>query len=165
MDRELFNIGYLQFQESSYYILFSLCQYVKSTLIGSLLYLSTAGSHQTCLHLASRAGNLEVARNLVANGHDILLKDIHGLNPFHYALKYSCLDVLQYMSEARESELSQLWHSLDDHGRSPLHHHVSSVLCYVDAVDFLIQCGCEANKPDAKGNSCLSLCGLFPPKA
>ncbi|KAE8332983.1 ankyrin repeat-containing domain protein [Aspergillus sergii] len=115
------------------------------------------GSHQTCLHLASRAGNLEVVRNLVANGHDILLKDIHGLNPFHYALNYSCLDVLQYMSEARESELSQLWHSLDDHGRSPLHHHVSSVLCYVDAVDFLIQCGCDANKPDAKGNSCLSL--------
>ncbi|PLB42131.1 Pfs, NACHT, and Ankyrin domain protein [Aspergillus candidus] len=115
------------------------------------------GSHQTCLHLASKRGNLEVVRNLVADGHDILLNDIDGLNPFHYALDHGCLGVVQFMSEARDSELSDVWDSLDNHGRTPLHHHVSSVFCYTDMVDFLIQRGCNINTPDGKGNSSLHL--------
>lgn len=115
------------------------------------------GSRQTCLHLASKAGNFEVVRNLMNEGHDILLVDINGLSPFHYALYHSRLDILQFMTETRDKELSRVWNSLDDHGRSPLHHTVSSVFCCVDVVEFLIQRGCDADKPDSDGNSSLFL--------
>jgi ankyrin repeat protein len=115
------------------------------------------GCRQTCLHLASKQGNLRVVRKLVEEGHDILLEDSNGLSPFHYALRHGRLNVLQFLSTACESTLSKLWHSIDHHGRNPLHHHVSSLFCHVDTVDFLIQLGCDVNQPDAKGNSSLGL--------
>ncbi|EHA19938.1 hypothetical protein ASPNIDRAFT_39357 [Aspergillus niger ATCC 1015] len=115
------------------------------------------GSRQTCLHLASKAGNLEVVRRLVDEGQDILLEDIDGMSPFHYALKEGHLEVLQYMSQACDKALSGVWDTLDRHGRTPLHHHVSSVFCYTDVVDFLIQAGCDVNQPDDGGNSSLGL--------
>ncbi|KAL2815028.1 ankyrin [Aspergillus cavernicola] len=95
---------------------------------------------QTCLHLASKEGNLEVVRKLVDEGHDILLQDVDGLSPFHYALM-----------------LSKVWHSLDHFGRNPLHHHVSSVLCSAEVVEFLVQLGCDVNEFDKEGNSSLGL--------
>ncbi|KAI3003108.1 hypothetical protein CBS147346_5573 [Aspergillus niger] len=115
------------------------------------------GSRQTCLHLASKAGNLEAVRRLVDEDQDILLEDIDGMSPFHYALKEGHLEVLQYMSQACDKELSGVWDTLDRHGRTPLHHHVSSVFCYTNVVDFLIQAGCDVNQPDDGGNSSLGL--------
>ncbi|KAL5362277.1 hypothetical protein BJX96DRAFT_166544 [Aspergillus floccosus] len=116
------------------------------------------GSRQTCLHLASKAGNLEVVRRLVdEEGQDILLEDINRLSPFHYALKEGYYEVLHYMSQACGQALSGVWNTLDRHGRTPLHHHVSSVFAYIDVVDFLIQAGCDVNQPDEAGNSSLGL--------
>ncbi|KAL3470221.1 ankyrin repeat-containing domain protein [Aspergillus californicus] len=115
------------------------------------------GSLQTCLHLSSKAGNFEVVCKLMNEGHDILLVDIDGLTPFHYALYHSHLDILQFMSETRGRELSRVWNSLDDHGRSPLHHVVSSVFCWADVIEFLIQRGCDAGKLDLDRNSSLFL--------
>ncbi|OJZ79939.1 hypothetical protein ASPFODRAFT_148418 [Aspergillus luchuensis CBS 106.47] len=115
------------------------------------------GSRQTCLHLASKAGNLEVVRRLVDAGQDILLEDIHRLSPFHYALKEGYSEVLQYMSQACDQALSGVWNTLDCHGRTPLHHHVSSVFCDIDLVDFLMQVGCDLNQADAEQNSSLGL--------
>ncbi|GKZ39316.1 hypothetical protein AbraIFM66950_012282 [Aspergillus brasiliensis] len=115
------------------------------------------GSRQTCLHLASKAGNLEVVRRLVDEGQDILLEDIHRLSPFHYALKGGYYELLHYMSQACDQALSGVWNTLDRHGKTPLHHHVSSVFCYGDVVDFLIQVGCDVNQPDEDGNSSLGL--------
>ncbi|GLA67534.1 hypothetical protein AtubIFM54640_010853 [Aspergillus tubingensis] len=114
-------------------------------------------SRQTCLHLASKTGNLGVVRRLVEEGQDILLEDIHGLSPFHYALKEGYLDVLQYMSKACDKALSEVWHTLDRHGRTPLHHHVSSIFCDIDLVDSLMQLGCDINQADAEQNSTLGL--------
>ncbi|KAH1515599.1 hypothetical protein KXW39_000830 [Aspergillus fumigatus] len=115
------------------------------------------GSRQTCLHLASRKGNLEVVRRLVDEGQDILLEDVNGLNPFYCALHDGRLDVLQYMSKACDKALSGVWNTLDRNGRNPLHHHVSSVFCYIGMVDFLIQAGCDVNQLDAGRNSSLGL--------
>lgn len=87
----------------------------------------------------------------------ILLEDCDGLSPFHYALRYSRLDVLHCLTTACDGGLSKLWHSIDHHGRNPLHHHVSSIFCNFNMVDFLIQIGCDVKQYDAKGNSSLGL--------
>ncbi|KJK65660.1 hypothetical protein P875_00010100 [Aspergillus parasiticus SU-1] len=115
------------------------------------------GSRQTCLHLASKAGNLGVVRRLVGEGQDILLEDIHRLSPFHYALKEGYSEVLQYMSQTCDQVLLGVWNTLDRHGRTPLHHHVSSVFPYIDVIDFLTQAGCDVNQPDEGGNTSLCL--------
>ncbi|KAF4277594.1 hypothetical protein KXW75_005350 [Aspergillus fumigatus] len=115
------------------------------------------GAGQSCLHLASKAGNLEVVRKLVNGGHDILMPDIDGLSPFHYALRGRYLQVVRFMSTACESLLSKTWRSLDHFGKNPLHHHVSSIFCSAEMIDFLVQCGCNVNDVDREGNSALSL--------
>lgn len=114
-------------------------------------------ARQTCLHLASKAGNLDVVRKLVGDGHDILFQDVNGLSPFHYALESGQLDVLHFMSETCDRALSGVWHSLDHLGKTPLHHHVSSALCSAKVIDFLVQLGCDVNKFNTEGNSSLGL--------
>lgn len=114
-------------------------------------------ARQTCLHLASKEGNLEVVCKLVDEGHDILSQDIAGLSPFHHALYGGHLDVLSYMSVTCNSELSNVWHSLDHLGKNPLHHHVASVLCSIEMIDLLVRLGCGVNEQDNEGNSSLSL--------
>lgn len=114
-------------------------------------------ARRTCFHLASKAGNLEVVRRFVNEGHDILLQDAEGLSPFHYAVSRGCLDILHFMSENCNNVLSEAWHSLDHLGKSPLHHHVSSVFCSAEVVRFLIQLGCDVNQSDREGNSPLGL--------
>ncbi|KAF4186740.1 hypothetical protein CNMCM7927_005127 [Aspergillus lentulus] len=115
------------------------------------------GADQSCLHLASKAGNLEVVRKLVNEGHGIMLPDIDGLSPFHYALCGGWLEVVRFMSTACESVVSETWRSLDHLGKNPLHHHVASIYCYTWMIDFLVQRGCNVNDADREGNSALSL--------
>ncbi|KAE8420679.1 ankyrin [Aspergillus pseudocaelatus] len=136
-----------------HYALSILCKLIEKGANSSLLN----GSRQTCLHLASKAGNLEVIRKLVDEGHDILLEDIERLSPFHYALDDGRLDVLQFMSETCDNALSKVWHTLDHHGRNPLHHHISSLFIDVNMTNFLIQVGCDVNQPDQNGNSSLGV--------
>ncbi|KAG2421579.1 hypothetical protein HFD88_005554 [Aspergillus terreus] len=115
------------------------------------------GSRQACLHLASKAGNLDVVCLLVEEGQDILLEDTNEMSPFHYALKGGHLEVIQYMSQRCDQVLSGVWNTLDRHGKTPLHHHVSSGFCDTDLVDFLMQRGCDLNQVDAEQNSPLGL--------
>ncbi|KAJ6004696.1 hypothetical protein N7540_013065 [Penicillium herquei] len=89
-------------------------------------------AHQTCFHLANKAGNLEEITKFVEDGQDIKLQDADGLSPFHHALLNCNVDVLQLFSSARSDDLSEVWHSLDHLGKSPLHHHVSSAFCSVE---------------------------------
>lgn len=138
---------------SKHYALSILCKLIEKGAVSSRLN----GFRQACLHLASKQGNVEVVQKLVDEGHDILLEDCDGLSPFHYALRYSRLDVLHCLTTACDSALSKLWHSIDHHGRNPLHHHVSSIFCNFNMVDFLIQIGCDVNQHDAKGNPSLGL--------
>jgi ankyrin repeat protein len=115
------------------------------------------GTGQSCLHLASKAGNLEVVRKLVDEGHDIMSLDIDGLSPFHHALCGGYSEVMHFMSTACESLLSETWRSLDHFGKNPLHHLVASFYCSIGMVDFLVQRGCNVNDADREGNSALSL--------
>lgn len=112
---------------------------------------------QTCLHLASKAGNLEVIRKLVEEGQDIMLGDSEGRSAFYYAVSSGYLDTLAFMSRACDRVLSGVWTSLDHFGRNPLHHHVASDFCSVQVMNFLIQLGCDVNMPDRDGNSTLGL--------
>ncbi|KAJ5771861.1 hypothetical protein N7520_002390 [Penicillium odoratum] len=73
---------------------------------------------QTCLHLASIAGNLEVIRKLVEGNHDITLQDANGLSSFHYALSHGSLEVLQFISSACDSLTLETWHSIDHFGKT-----------------------------------------------
>jgi ankyrin repeat protein len=114
-------------------------------------------ARQTCLHLASQAGNLQVTRKLVEEGYDIMLEDSHGRSPFNYAVSRGRLDTLAFMSRACDSVLSLIWNSLDHFGKSPLHHHVASVFCSAQVVNFLIRRGCDVNQLDRDGNSPLGL--------
>ncbi|KAJ6166972.1 hypothetical protein N7470_002419 [Penicillium chermesinum] len=138
---------------SKHYALSILCKLIEKGAVSSRLN----GCGQTCLHLASKQGNVEVVQKLVDEGHDILLEDCDGLSPFHYALRSNRLDLLRCLTMACDGALSKLWHSIDRHGRNPLHHHVSSISCDFNMVDFLIQIGCDVNQYDAKGNSSLGL--------
>ncbi|PYI17232.1 ankyrin [Aspergillus violaceofuscus CBS 115571] len=138
---------------SKHYSLSILCKLIEKGAVG----LGLNGCNQTCLHLASKQGNVEVVRKLVDEGHNILLEDSDGLSPFHYALRRSRLDVLHFLTTACDGALSRLWHSIGHHGRNPLHHHISSIFCNFNMVDFLIQIGCDVNQYDAKGNSSLGL--------
>jgi ankyrin repeat protein len=114
-------------------------------------------TRQTCLHLASQAGNLEVIRKLVEEGYDIMLEDSDGRSAFNYAVSSHHLDILSFMSRAYDRELSVVWNSLDHFGKSPLHHHVASLSCSAEVVNFLIQLGCDVNQPDRDGNPPLVL--------
>lgn len=114
-------------------------------------------ARQTCLHLASRAGNLEVIRKLVEEGYDIMLEDSDGRSPFNYAVSNYDLNILSLMSRTCDRVLSVVWNSLDHFGKSPLHHHVASDFCSAQVVNFLIQRGCDVNQPDRDGNSPLGL--------
>lgn len=112
---------------------------------------------QTCLHLASKAGNPEVTRKLVEEGNDIMLEDSDGRSSFNYAVSNDCVDTLAFMSKACDSVLSGVWTSLDHFGRNPLHHHVASDSCSAQVVNILIQLGCDVNLRDGDGNSTLGL--------
>ncbi|KAJ5593262.1 hypothetical protein N7537_010166 [Penicillium hordei] len=138
---------------SKHYSLSILCNLIEKGAVSSRLN----GCHQTCLHLASKQGNVEVVQKLVDEGHDILLEDRDGLSPFHYALRDSRLNVLHCLTTACDGALSKLWYSIDHHGRNPLHHHVSSIFSNFNMVDFLIRIGCDVNQYDAKGISSLGL--------
>ncbi|KAF4170180.1 hypothetical protein CNMCM6936_003368 [Aspergillus lentulus] len=115
------------------------------------------GADQSCLHLASKAGNLEVVRKLADGGHDIMLPDVDGLSPFHHALCGGYSEVVRFMSTACESLLSKTWRSLDHFSNNLLHHHVASIYCSTGMIDFLVQRGCNVNDTDREGNSALSL--------
>ncbi|PLN86206.1 hypothetical protein BDW42DRAFT_201158 [Aspergillus taichungensis] len=115
------------------------------------------GSHQTCLHLASKVRILGIVRRLVEEDQNILLEDINRLSPFYCALHEGYLEVLQYMAKACTRALLEVWNTPDHHGRTSLHHHVSSIFCDIAVVNFLIQTGCDVNQPDEGQNSSLGL--------
>jgi ankyrin repeat protein len=115
------------------------------------------GARQTCFHLASKAGNFEVFRKFVNEGHDIMLQDADRLSPFHYAVSEGHLDILHFMSTTCSQVLSRVWNTLDHFGKNPLHHHVASMFCSAEVVRFLVQSGCDVNQSDTEGNSPLGL--------
>jgi ankyrin repeat protein len=112
---------------------------------------------QTCLHLACKAGNVNIVRILADRGCSITLKDIYGLSPLHYAVKDGSPDVVQYLLEQYPH------HALDNRQRSDflqmklLHHHVKSLMCSVKIINLLSQNGFEPNELDENGDSVLSL--------
>ncbi|KAL4877066.1 ankyrin repeat-containing domain protein [Aspergillus karnatakaensis] len=114
-------------------------------------------AHRTCFHLATKAGNLDVVRKCLNEGHDIMLQDADGLCPLHYAVSHHHLDILRLMAEICGDVVSEACHSLDHFGKSPLHHKLSDPVCFDEDICFLIQLGCDVNQPDEEGNSPLGL--------
>lgn len=117
---------------------------------------SLNSNRQTCLHLASKAGNLEAVRILIDQGCDISLLDGYGLSPVHYAVRHNRSDVIQLIFESRQEQLSQICLQCDNLGKSMLHHHTGSIACSTQVISILLKVGCDVDKLDANGNSALS---------
>ncbi|KAJ5553175.1 hypothetical protein N7494_002553 [Penicillium frequentans] len=79
-------------------------------------------NRQTCLHLASKAGNLEAVRILIDKGCDISLLDGNGLSPVHYAVGHNHSDIIQLIFESRQEQFSQICVQCDHLGKE----HVTS---------------------------------------
>jgi ankyrin repeat protein len=111
---------------------------------------------QTCLHLASKAGNVDAVRILMEKGGDITLLDVYNLSPVHYAVFHGHSDVMQLMSENCHEQLSNICVQDDHLGRSMLHYHAESPMCSPEMISVLMELGCDVDKLDAEGNSVLS---------
>ncbi|KAJ5291436.1 hypothetical protein N7478_000687 [Penicillium angulare] len=111
---------------------------------------------QTCLHLASKAGNLDAIRILLKRCCDIALLDKHGLSPIHYAVCHNHSEVIQLMFEERHEQLSRFCVQNNDLGKTMLHYHTASVMCSTEMISILLELGCDINRLDADGNSVLS---------
>ncbi|KAF4763491.1 hypothetical protein HAV15_000099 [Penicillium sp. str.  len=111
---------------------------------------------QTCLHLASKAGNWRAVCILLEKGCDIALLDVHGFSPVHYAVRHNRSDIIQLMFESRQEQFSLVCVQCDGLGKSMLHHHTESPMCSTAVIRILLKVGCDVEKLDANGNSALS---------
>lgn len=113
--------------------------------------------HQSCLHLASKAGNLDAVEVLLNEGCDSTLLDTEGLSPLQYAVIQNHPDIARLMFERHEDQLSQFCAQKDHSGKNLLHYHAESVLCSIEMVRLLLRYGCDIDQLDVEGNSVLSL--------
>ncbi|KAJ5176350.1 uncharacterized protein N7482_002227 [Penicillium canariense] len=130
---------------------------VLSALIDSGAEVSSLNSmHQTCLHLASEAGNPDAVRILLNEGCDMTLLDMHGLSPVHYAVRHNHPDIVRLMFDSHQEQLSEFITQDNLLDKNILYHHVESEICSAEMVNLLLTYGCKMNKLDAQGNSVLS---------
>jgi ankyrin repeat protein len=128
---------------------------------------SCNGKRQTCLHLASKAGNFDAIRRLLDKDCDMTMSDADGLNALHYAVRTGRADIVQFMLVHSEDNGPKIDPGLDHRGKSLLHYHVESMMCSTDTIRVLLAYGCTINESDADGNSVLGLylsSGLFTTK-
>ncbi|KAJ6111441.1 hypothetical protein N7523_007502 [Penicillium sp. IBT 18751x] len=131
---------------------------VLSTLIEYGAQVSSLNSkQQTCLHLASMAGNLKAFRILVNAGCDITLLDSNHLSPLHHAVRGNRLDVLRFMFKSHENQTSHFCTRKIYLRKELLHHHVEAKSCSPEMIEILLAHGCDINKLDDNGNSVPSL--------
>ncbi|KAJ5962647.1 ankyrin [Penicillium viridicatum] len=112
--------------------------------------------HQTCLHLACKAGNLDAVRIFLEKGSGITLLDKHGMSPIHYAVCQYRSDVLQLMFEKRHEQLSRFCLQSNHLGKTLLHYHAESTMCSTEMISILLKIGCDIDRLDPEGNSVLS---------
>jgi ankyrin repeat protein len=73
----------------------------------------------TCLHIASQFGNLQILKLLIENGSNFNLKNNYGFTCLHFACKYTNnLELIKYlieigcnMNEKNEDDHTPLWYS------------------------------------------------------
>ncbi|QKX58041.1 uncharacterized protein TRUGW13939_05161 [Talaromyces rugulosus] len=114
--------------------------------------------NQTCLHLASRAGNLKAIERLIRREEcDFTLLDANGLSPLHHAVICDEPHIVRFMLDRFQDKEREFWKQLDHLGKNILHHHVQSLLCSRKMIDLLLEYGFPINDLDAEGDSILSL--------
>jgi len=137
----------------------------------------------TQLHLASQAGNIDLARSLVEHGADTRVQDKDGVTPLHWVYRSGHVDLAQLLidhgadvvaqdndgstplhwaSESRHVEFAQL---LVEHGANvtaedkdrstPLHW--ASRTGHIDLARFLVEQGADATAQDKDGFTPLQL--------
>ncbi|EED18326.1 ion channel nompc, putative [Talaromyces stipitatus ATCC 10500] len=111
---------------------------------------------QTCLHLASAAGNSDAVSALVHEGCGVTLLDTNGLSPLHHAVQKNHPEIVQFMLKHQKSSIPGL-----DNGSllemRLLHCHLRSMLCSVEMIDVLLEHGYRLSELDENGHSALSL--------
>ncbi|KAJ5826584.1 ankyrin [Penicillium robsamsonii] len=148
-----FPLHVIPFETGSAHLAFT----VLSALLDHGAHVSRLNSkRQSCLHLASKAGNLDAVRILVEKGGDITLLDVYNLSPVHYAVCHNHSDVIRLMYENCHEQLSRICVQYDDLGKSMLHYHAESLMCSTEMISLLMKLGCDVDKLDTEGNSALS---------
>ncbi|KAB8069053.1 ankyrin repeat-containing domain protein [Aspergillus leporis] len=112
---------------------------------------------QTCLHLASRAGNLDIVRKLREEGHDIAALDNEGLSPLDYAVRFNHPNIVRFLFACHGKQLAKASLSPSQFSRNYLHYHLVSELCSIEMIDTLLQYGYKVDDLDSSGNSALGL--------
>ena len=98
----------------------------------------------TPLHLASREGHLDVARNLVEHGANAAAQDQFGSTPLHEASERGHLGLARFLVEHGANAAAQ-----DQHGWAPLHQ--ASQWSHLDVARFLVEHGANIAAQDQRG--------------
>ena len=104
----------------------------------------------TPLHLASRAGHLNIARFLVDHGANVAAQDQVVSTPLHEASQWGHLDLAQFLVDHGANASAQ-----DQYGSTPLHR--AAQWDHLDLAQFLVEHGADAAASDQRGWSPLHL--------
>ena len=99
------------------------------------------------LHQAARDGNLEIARELLHQGHDVNERDnILEQTPLHDAFRFNRVEMARFLPE-RGADLE----AGDKYGNTPLHN--AARFNRVEMVWFLLERGADLEARDKRGNT------------
>lgn len=109
----------------------------------------TADGHITALHLASRLGNLAVAKLLVKRGADPMRADAQGYTSLHHAAAGGSIGVIKFLVGAREMDV-------DADPTETLTPLMAAVRAgRMDSLEFLVGKGADVNEPSLGGLTAL----------
>ncbi len=103
---------------------------------------------KTALHLASRNGDTEMAKVLIAAGADVNAKDIYDWTALHQASYYGYIETVKYLISAGadvDAKTNYGWTAL----------HQASYYGYIETVKYLISAGADVNAKTNDGETVL----------
>ncbi|QGA16434.1 hypothetical protein EYB26_004101 [Talaromyces marneffei] len=113
---------------------------------------------QTALHFACKAGNLGAVTRFLDAGCSITIEDAEGLTALHYAVRANKYELVKSILDCYKNTAPSLCLATDKQGRTLLHHHLQSHLCFrVYMITVLLDHGVNVNGIDMNGDSPLSI--------